>query len=98
MFGGQFLNARYVNLSRSLIHLAVHSESTNILSLRIYFQSKGGNFFMRHPVQSLPWVPEPQKEGGEERKEACPLLSSPPFLRLWYPGYANIGCSLFCGN
>ena len=41
---GDFLNARYVNLSRRLIHLAVHSESNNILSLRTYFQSKGGTF------------------------------------------------------
>ena len=45
MFGGQFLNARYVALSRRLINLAVYSESNDILSIRSYFQSKGGTFF-----------------------------------------------------
>ena len=45
MFGGRFLNARYVNLSRRLINLANYSESNDILSLHSYFQSKGGTFF-----------------------------------------------------
>ena len=49
MFGGQFLNARYVDISLRLINLAVHSESNDILSFRSYFQSKGGTF-LRHPV------------------------------------------------
>ena len=43
------LNARYVNLSLRLINLANYSESNDILSLRSYFQSKGGTF-LRHPV------------------------------------------------
>ena len=50
MFGGRFLNARYVNLSLRLISLANYSESNDILSLRSYFQSKGGTF-LRHPVE-----------------------------------------------
>ena len=49
MFGGQFLNARYVDLSLRLINLAVRSEGNDILSFRSYFQSKGGTF-LRHPV------------------------------------------------
>ena len=31
VFGGRFLNARYVNLSRTLINIAVYSESYDIL-------------------------------------------------------------------
>ena len=49
MFGGRFLNARYVNLSLRLRNLASYSESNDILSLPSYFQSKGGTF-LRHPV------------------------------------------------
>ena len=34
-----------------MIILAVHSESHNIVSFRLYFQSKGGGgTFLRHPV------------------------------------------------
>ena len=42
MFGGRFLNARYVNVSWRLLNLAVNSEIDDILSFRSYFQSKGG--------------------------------------------------------
>ena len=34
------------------MNLAVHSESNNILSLRSYFQSKGGTFW-RHSVDAF---------------------------------------------
>ena len=41
MFGGQFLNARYENVSSRLMNLAVNSESNDILSFHSYFKSKG---------------------------------------------------------
>ena len=39
------MKARYENLTRRLINLAVHSVSNNISSFRSYFQSKKGYLF-----------------------------------------------------
>ena len=53
VFVGRFSNPRYVNLSWRLMNLANYSESNDILSLRSYFQSKGGTFLRHRYVSDI---------------------------------------------